>query len=607
GRTDNAERVKSCSLDVHLTLNALVLSYELEATVLGEQGGAMLGERSCRKLIHVKNLSEDSDVGAVACKVLEQVPLIPESKLSEVQHLLLYLKKSSLHWSSSDQYVELLYEDLQDKLRGASLLLQLCLNKDHLQELQHNEAGLRALARVLREDSKHSIQLSINILSVFHCFSRFSQFHSVVSQFEVGALCVTLMEQELNKVLGFETCSFLHPVAHADSPQDLDLQKDLQKSQRKFHSLVQKQNHFFTVAVSLLLNLSEDLSVGIEMCQKNIVPMLVRFLDREDPQLLQASVHLLKNLSIFVENKDTMVRKLVPLVQVKTDLLLLDFSLKLLLNLSFDTEARSHMVQSGLIPRLSALLGENHTDNLCLCAPEQHTLPLLVGGHLTYSCSCVKGAGLQMLLSRAVKGRQVLLMKIVRNLSQHQETTPVLKPLGLVSAPGAHGEPSVPDLRAAGRGLRAGGPGTVSNLRLLDIDWETVLDDFTDLMPFLLKRLSPYAAEDLALEVVLMVGTLAADQGCAATLSHSGVIPALVHLLKDQQLDDEFVYQIVFVFSHMMFHKETRNALIQEPRILPSDFAQSCVLKRGEPKQISLITYRSIYSTGSEHPDILYK
>lgn len=34
-----------------------------------------------------------------------------------------------------DEYVELLYEDVQDKLRGASLILHLAQNPDNLEEL----------------------------------------------------------------------------------------------------------------------------------------------------------------------------------------------------------------------------------------------------------------------------------------------------------------------------------------------------------------------------------------------------------------------------------------------------------------------------------------
>ena len=44
-------KVKGGSIDVHPTEKALVVNYELEATILGEMGDPMLGERKeCQKM-----------------------------------------------------------------------------------------------------------------------------------------------------------------------------------------------------------------------------------------------------------------------------------------------------------------------------------------------------------------------------------------------------------------------------------------------------------------------------------------------------------------------------------------------------------------------------
>ncbi len=44
-------RVKGCTLDVHPTEKALVVQYEVEATILGELGDPMVGERKeCQKM-----------------------------------------------------------------------------------------------------------------------------------------------------------------------------------------------------------------------------------------------------------------------------------------------------------------------------------------------------------------------------------------------------------------------------------------------------------------------------------------------------------------------------------------------------------------------------
>ena len=45
-------KVKGGSIDVHPTEKALVVNYELEATILGEMGDPMLGERKeCQKML----------------------------------------------------------------------------------------------------------------------------------------------------------------------------------------------------------------------------------------------------------------------------------------------------------------------------------------------------------------------------------------------------------------------------------------------------------------------------------------------------------------------------------------------------------------------------
>lgn len=98
--------------------------------------------------------------------------------------------ESDIMISFVEEYLELLYEDLPEKLRGSALILQLARNPDNLQEIFENETVVGALARVLREDWKRSMELSTNIVYVFFCFSSFSQFHGVIAHFKVK-LCIT--------------------------------------------------------------------------------------------------------------------------------------------------------------------------------------------------------------------------------------------------------------------------------------------------------------------------------------------------------------------------------------------------------------------------------
>lgn len=61
------------------------------------------------------------------------------------------------------------------------------------------EPVLGAMARVLREDWKKSTELTTNIVYIFFCFSSFSQFHSIIIHYKIGAMCVQVMENEIKR------------------------------------------------------------------------------------------------------------------------------------------------------------------------------------------------------------------------------------------------------------------------------------------------------------------------------------------------------------------------------------------------------------------------
>uniref|UniRef100_A0A7N6APH8 Kinesin-associated protein 3b n=1 Tax=Anabas testudineus TaxID=64144 RepID=A0A7N6APH8_ANATE len=602
-----------CTLDVHPTENALIVQYEVEATILGELGAPMVGERKeCQKIIRLKSLNSNTDISSLAQKVVEECRLIHPSKLREVEQLLFYLQHrkqsndnqekkciSSRDFKSYqgmeldeeasinniDEYVELLYEDIQEKIRGATLIFQLARNPDNLEELIQNETVLGALARVLREEWKQSVDLATTIIYIFFCFSSFSQFHGLVTHFKIGALCMNIIEHELKRY---------------DLWQD-ELQKkkkkEHEKSFRKYQSLLIKQEQLLTVALCLLLNLAEDTRTELKMRNKNIVHMLVKILDREDEELLLVVISFLKKLSIFLENKNDMaetfaVGKLARLVPCEHEELL-STTLRLLLNLSFDTSLRSQMVQAGLVPKLSSLLADEGQRQLSMCIlyhismddrfkstfADTDCIPQLM--KMVFDCGeekmdvelislCInlaanksnaqvicEGTGLKMLMKRAVKMKDVLVMKMIRNLSQHNGPTKslFLDHVGDLAAQITEEETEEFVIECLG---------TLANLTIPDLDWALVLKEY-NLVLYLKDRLKPGSAEDdLILEVVIMIGTVSMDDSCAAMLAKSGIIPALIELLNAQQEDDEFVCQIVYVFYQMVFHKATRDVIIKD-------------------------------------------
>ena len=88
-------KVKNGGLKIDKNRRALIVLYEVEATVLGKFGDSMQVERKkYEKVIKLrKALTENTNVPRLAEKVMEQCKLIPPGKLAEVEELLQKLQR----------------------------------------------------------------------------------------------------------------------------------------------------------------------------------------------------------------------------------------------------------------------------------------------------------------------------------------------------------------------------------------------------------------------------------------------------------------------------------------------------------------------------------
>uniref|UniRef100_T1IWM8 Kinesin-associated protein 3 n=1 Tax=Strigamia maritima TaxID=126957 RepID=T1IWM8_STRMM len=578
-------KVKAGSIDVHPLEKALVVNYELEAAILGELGDPMLEDKKeCQKIIRLKSLHANTNVSALAKEVVDKCKLIPSSKLAEVEQLLYYLQNRKVAESKDltrpdtakldketptidvaeidqvanlteiDSYIELLYDETPDKIRSSALILQLARNPDNLEDLVQNEILLGALARVLREDWKKSIDLSTNIIYIFFCFSCFTQFHSVIGHFKFSVIPDFDKDNEI-------------------------LYRDYEKSIKKYQSLVQKQDQLLRVSYYLLLNIAEDTKVEMKMRNKNMVPMLIKSLERDNSELLILVITFLKKLSIFVENKDDMaehciVEKLAKLVSNENSDLL-NSTLRILLNLSFDSDLRGVMVKVGLLPKLVNLLNNerHHSIVLCIlyhlsmddkckslftytdcipivmkmlleCQTERVELELIalcinLASNKRNAQLICEGAGLKLLMKRAFKLHDPLLMKMIRNISQHDGPTK------------QQFVEFVPDLANAilkgeNEEFILECVGILGNITVAGMDYKQILTKY-QLLPWLKNKLvSGTCEDDLVLEVVILIGTLALEESCALLLTKSGMLQAIIDLLNAKQEDDEVVLQIEY-------------------------------------------------------------
>ena len=95
--------------------------------------------------------------------------------------------------------------------------------------------------------------------------------------------------------------------------------------------------------------------------------------------------------------------------------------------------------------------------------------------------------------------------------------------------------------------------GILGNLTLMDLDYLKIIEEF-HLLPFISSVLqvspsslsllcasihcpssqAPKVEDDVTLEVVILVGTLALDESTATVLASQGIIPLMIELLKGE-------------------------------------------------------------------------
>ncbi|XP_020802115.1 kinesin-associated protein 3 [Drosophila serrata] len=773
------KRWKGGSIEPHPTDKALIVNYQLEATVFGEPNNPMIEEKKhCQKIIRLRSLNAKTDPAALAREVVEKCDLIHKSQLNDVEQIIFYLKNrkdnasndipdnnthsrrsAALHNSHTrssarshssvaamtsstggssgtgsgsvavatngggssalstaaqptadvsinniDEYVELLYEELGERIRGSAMILQMARNPDNLEELEKNEACLSALSRVLREDWRKSLDLSTNIIYIFFCFSTYTKFHPLIVQYKIGSLCMDVIDYELRR---YETmrneldvrkqpngCSTPHSakaskeklnrstddfldIMNEEKPKEMEpprrripelkqrpksgnwssfhgsMSSSLIKSQilnssyhealcagavdspvaapaavpaefkaaaqsqsnesldrndpkvkkeeidrlnKQLKIFAKKQEQLLRVAFYLLLNMAENVKLEEKMRRKHIVKMLVKALDRQNIDLLMLVSTFLKKLSIVGDNKDEMgalniVAKLPRLFQsTHTDLV--QVTLKLVFNLSFDGGLRRKMIAAGYLPMLVMFINdEKHhgiavkilyhmslddkvkgmfTQTECVqMATDAIILNLNVKVDLDLIALCinlslnrrnaqimVEGQRLHSLMDRAFKYQDALLMKLLRNLSQHES----LQPQFIDYVGDLARILTICDDEA----FIVECLGILGNLALTDLDYSQILQNF-QLIPWIRQLLVPCSRlDDLVLDTIVYLGTCACDELCALLFCRAKVVISLIELLKAKQEDDEIVLQIIFVFQQILRHESTREYMIKE-------------------------------------------
>ncbi|KAG1668473.1 hypothetical protein FOA52_005246 [Chlamydomonas sp. UWO 241] len=508
------------------------------------------------------------------------------------------------HLKDLEDYIEELYEeDMPKKVRATGMIAQLFRKTENFELLLQHNTLVQMLSRIMREEMKKSIDLCINVVSVFFSISNFSQFHGLIMDNQVGALTMDLIDLEIKRTEHRAAEEGISPAMVAQKALDASTgQVQLQEREKKLLALIQKQDRLLYLCFYLLLNLAEDVGIEKKMKKKNVVVYLVKMLDRSNVELLILGTTFLKKLSIYKENKEKMaecriVDKLAKFVPVRNDVLLMSV-LRLLHNLSFDVQLRDDMVRNGLIPKCVELMGVPRFQPVVLgllyhismedkyksmftytdCIPRVYEMlsrvqdlrntPELIALAVNLTTNprnaevMCEGDRFDKLIRRGFQTCDELAFKVLRNMAQ-------VDSVGIKRRFGPYIEQMVtllkaPDITAE---LFVEVLGALANLYIPEFDFLGLVRKH-DLLAFLATYSQPGAVDDdILLEVVMFVGVLC-NEGTAPLLVHSGLVNTLFVLMGEKKEDDEFVLQIAFAFNKFLMYDDTRLALLNYTQVV---------------------------------------
>ncbi|KAJ1510621.1 Kinesin-associated protein 3 [Coelomomyces lativittatus] len=222
-----------------------------------------------------------------------------------------------------DEYIELLYENLPEKLKSAKLILSLALRQELLPTLVHNVSLFSAMSRTLREDTKKNLDLMATLITFFHQFVKHPLYLPYLTEHKLGDLCMKLLDQELKR-------------------------KEIWDREPPSIHLQQKQDVVIYHCVSMLYHMAKEIYLQVKMSHRQLAALLCEWMKPSSIVL-----PFLTLLSQYYENKEQLkwikeplVPKLIPLLHQPCTLV---DSLKLLINLSHDRTWQEEMISAGLV------------------------------------------------------------------------------------------------------------------------------------------------------------------------------------------------------------------------------------------------------------------
>lgn len=368
-------------------------------------GGAK--EISVERVIRIKNLTPRSDITKLAKDVVSSARSLfsseREDEIANLVHLLqkratsaprspnrMQLSKSakdtlpSFHLSSKsdreasvdkiDEYLESLYDEVAAKIVTSREILALVQDFSSLPVLVANETIIPALARVLREDGKKSIELASNISLIFLVLSHYEALQTQLTKNKLGTTCLKLAENEERR----------YDLWHRELEDKLEKNSldssNAQLEKTKFQSMVYKQEKLMFTVFHLLFNMAvASKATLVKMLKANVVSVLVSFFQRQASflPLQYVVVNFLALIAAYKESKralllsgGTIIQSTMSLLAFvtkpsfeNTDWAVVRVACNLLLNLAHFKRFRQLIIKKKCHLALAALLNtkDSHT------------------------------------------------------------------------------------------------------------------------------------------------------------------------------------------------------------------------------------------------------
>lgn len=229
---------------------------------------------------------------------------------------------------------------------------------------------------------------------------------------------------------------------------------------------------------------------------------------------------------------------------------------KILYHMSVDDKVKNYFAHTDCIHLLIDLL-------LLNLNKESDTDLIALGINLALNKKCAQKMceqnRLKSLIERAFKYNDILLMKMIRNISMHDDLLVEYLPYVDYFAGTLSENDMNDDFKIECVGI-LGNMNCISQL----LDFLQVLQSH-DLLPRIKQVLTQgNAKDDLVLEIIIFLSACTMNNEVCALMCKSEIVLALIELLKAKQEDDELVLQIIFMFQQVLKNEITRNYIIKE-------------------------------------------